>query len=354
MDQGAIESSFQAQAHLYKHMFNYIGSMSLKCAVQLGIPDIVHSHGESIALSELVSALQIHPAKTNCVYRLMRMLVHSGFFGTTKVHEHDQKEEAYVLTPSSKLLLTDKINCLSPFVLEVLDPISVNPFHFLGDWIKGDKNTAFEIAHSLSFWDYVDQNLEFKDLFHEAMARDSQMMNLVIKDYKLIFEGLSSLVDVGGGRGCIAKIISKAYPHLKCTVLDLPHVVANLPESENLNFIGGDMFQYIPSTDAILMKHILHDWSDEDCIKILKKCREAIVRNGAGGKVIIIDVVINEKNDKHELTEAKLFIDMLMMVTVNGRERNEKDFGKLFVEAGFTHYNIMPIFGLKSIMEVYP
>ncbi|KAK6264672.1 hypothetical protein SCA6_020106 [Theobroma cacao] len=314
MDQGAIESSFQAQAHLYKHMFNFIGSMSLKCAVQLGIPDIIHNHGESITLSELVSALQIHPDKTSCVYRLMRLLVHSGFFGTTKVHEDDQEEEAYVLTPSSKLLITDKINCLSPFVLEVLDPASMNPLHFLRDWIKGDKNTAFEIAHGLSFWDYVDQNLEFKDLFHEAMARDSQMMNLVIKEYKPIFEGLSSLVDVGGGS-------------------------------------GGDMFQYIPSTDAILIKHILHAWSDEDCIKILKKCREAIVRNGSRGKVIIIDVVINEKKDKHELTKAKLLIDMLMMVMANGRERNEKDFGKLFVEAGFTDYNIMPIFGLKSIMK---
>ena len=79
-------------------------------------------------------------------------------------------------------------------------------------------------------------------------------MNLVVKDYKPIFRGLGSLVDVGGGIGTEARIISKAFPHMKCTVFDPPHVVANLPDSKNLKFVGGDMFQYIPLADAILLK----------------------------------------------------------------------------------------------------
>ena len=79
-------------------------------------------------------------------------------------------------------------------------------------------------------------------------------MNLVVKDYKPIFEGVSSLVDVGGGTGIVCRIITKAFPHLKCIVLYLPHVVASLSESENLKFIGGDMFQAIPQADAILLK----------------------------------------------------------------------------------------------------
>ncbi|GLT62233.1 hypothetical protein SLA2020_348840 [Shorea laevis] len=92
MDEAAKEL-FQAQAHLYKHVFNFISSMSLKCAVQLGIPDIIHSHGGPITLSELVSALPIHPTKVNCVYRLMRMLVHSGFFATTRKFQGDKKRK---------------------------------------------------------------------------------------------------------------------------------------------------------------------------------------------------------------------------------------------------------------------
>ncbi|XP_022777331.1 probable O-methyltransferase 3 [Durio zibethinus] len=352
MDQGATED-FQAQAHLYKHIFNYIGSMSLKCAVQLGIPDIIHNHGEPITLSELVSALHIDSTKASCIYRLMRMLVHSGFFATTKV-DKDQENEAYVLTPFSKILVKDKINCLSPFVMAMLSPVLMTPWQFLGDWIQGTRERPFESANGKAFWDYMDQDPEFKTLFHDAMESDSQMMNLVVKDCKPVFEGLSSLVDVGGGTGTIARVISEAYPQLKCTVFDLPHVVANLPNSGNLNFVGGDLFLHIPAADAILMKLVLHAFGDEDCIKILKRCREAIPTEGAKGKVIIIDIVINEKKDEHEVTEAKLSFDMLMMVVATGRERTEQDWEKIFLAAGFSDYKITPLFGLRSLIEVYP
>ncbi|GLT70461.1 hypothetical protein SLA2020_425400 [Shorea laevis] len=99
---------------------------------------------------------------------------------------------------------------------------------------------------------------------------------------------------------------------------------------------------------------VLHSISDEDCVKVLKKCREAIVNKEKEGKVVIIDIVINDIKDEHEITEAKLFFDMLMMVLVTGRERYEKEWEKLFLEAGFSHYKITPIFGLRSIIEVYP
>ena len=62
------------------------------------------------------------------------------------------------------------------------------------------------------------------------------------------------MVDVGGGKGAVPKIISESLPNLHWTVLDLPHVVENLTDSSNLKFVGGDMFQFIPSADAILLK----------------------------------------------------------------------------------------------------
>ncbi|KAF2303262.1 hypothetical protein GH714_016135 [Hevea brasiliensis] len=157
------------------------------------------------------------------------------------------------------------------------------------------------------------------------MASDSQMLNLVIRDCKPIFEGVNSLVDVGGGNGSLARIISEGFPHMKCTVLEIPQVVANLQGTKNLNYVGGDMCQHIPSADVIILKLILHGWSDEECLKILKKCKEAISSKGEGGKVIVIDLVINEKKDEHELTETKLLFDMLMMYLTTGRERSEKN-----------------------------
>ncbi|PON57120.1 O-methyltransferase COMT-type [Trema orientale] len=321
--QGSSEL-FQAQSHLYKHILSYVNSMSLKCAVQLGIPDTINNHGQPITLPELVSALQIHPTKTGFVHRLMRLLVHSGFFTTTKVSQKQEEEEAYELTPCSRLLLKDKVPCLSPVVRLVLDPAIVAPWHFLEDWFRKEEvQVPFESTHGVTLWDYADKNREFNDLFNEAMASDSGMMNSVVKDCKPVFEGLSSLVDVGGGTGTLCKIITEAFPQLKCTVLDLPHVV------------------------------VLHDWNEEECLKILKKCRGAIPCNGKG-KVIIIEIVINDHKDEQELTEGKLYFDLMMMAVVTGRERSEKEWKKLFLEAGFTRYKITPIFGLRSLIEVFP
>jgi hypothetical protein len=245
---------FQAQTHLYGQMFNYLNSMSLVCAAQLGIPDIIHNHGRPITLPELVSALHIPPNKSSCIYRLMRMLVHSGFFATTKaVIGQGGGGEAYVLTPPSQLLVKDNTNCLSPF-MSLINPAFVTPWHSLGDWFRGSEPTTFQQAYGMAFWEYNNQNPELNGLFNAAMACDSQMMNLVIRDCKPIFEGLDSMVDVGGGTGSLARIISETFPHMNCTVLEIPQVIANLEGTENLKYVGGDMFQHIPSADAVLLK----------------------------------------------------------------------------------------------------
>ena len=96
-----------AQAHIWNHTFSYINSMSLKCAIQLGIPDNIHSHGRATTLSDLVNALPINNnAKTlDYIFRLMRILIHGGFFNQIKVND---KEEGYLLTPASFLLLKDE------------------------------------------------------------------------------------------------------------------------------------------------------------------------------------------------------------------------------------------------------
>ncbi|KAL3509272.1 hypothetical protein ACH5RR_028673 [Cinchona calisaya] len=101
---------------------------------------------------------------------------------------------------------------------------------------------------------------------------------------------------------------------------------------------------------------ILHDWSDEECVKILKNCKEAIPSKDKGGKVIIIDMVMKNRpegdDSDDKAIETQLFFDMLMMVLTKGRERNEKEWAKLFFEAGFSGYKINPVFGLRSLIEV--
>ncbi|KAK4711121.1 hypothetical protein R3W88_005634 [Solanum pinnatisectum] len=224
MDVSMANEMFRAQAHIYKHAFSFANSMVVGCAIQLGIPDDIHSHKQPMTLSQLVSELKLPPAKSDAIHRLMRLLVYSGFFATTNTILLDENQQGHILIPSSKLLL------------------------------KRNETTPFETAHGAPMWEFFHQNPRFSNVFNEVMASDSQMMCLVVKDCKEVSQDMDSLVDVGGGTGIIANTILAAFPHLKCTVLDLPHVVANMPDTENLKYVGGDMFHSIPSADAILFK----------------------------------------------------------------------------------------------------
>ncbi|WJX75080.1 hypothetical protein P8452_58649 [Trifolium repens] len=341
---------FQAQAHLYDHILSFLKPMSIKWAVELNIPDIIHNHGQPITLHQLVAALQIPEQKTACVRSLMRLLTHNNFFTIVIVDE----KEAYDLSPASELLVKGTDHCLTSMVRLLTNPTLVDLYNHLSKWTSGEKLTIYDTALGKDdYWSFIHQNPLHLKYFNDAMESDSRVVRLAPRDCKSVFDGLVSLVDVGGGTGNTAKIICEAFPMLKCIVLDLPQVVAGLPGNGNLSFMGGDMFHSIPQTDAILLKWILHDWNDEDCVKILKNCKEAISRNDKGGKIIIIDIVINEKQDEHEMTEVKLFFDIIMMASFNAKERDEENWKKIFNEAGFTCYKIFPIFGFRSLIELY-
>ncbi|XP_065875112.1 trans-resveratrol di-O-methyltransferase-like [Euphorbia lathyris] len=346
----------EAQAHIWNHIFNFINSMSLKCAVELGIPEIIHSHPKPITISELNAALSIHPTKAHCLPRLMRLLIHSGFFALAKTNNQndDNEEEGYVLTNSSKLLLNDNPFSVKPFLLAMLDPVLTKPWNFGSTWFLNDDLTPFDTAHGMSLWDYAGGYPKINNFFNEAMASDSRLLSsILIGEGKEVFDGLNSVVDVGGGTGTAAKAIAKAFPQMECIVLDLPHVVDGIHDTPNLKFVAGNMFHAVPPADAIMLKWILHDWSDQECSKILEQCKKAI-KERKGGKVIVIDMVRDNKKGDNEAIETQLFYDMLMMVLVTGKERNEKEWAKLFFDAGFSGYKIIPIMGLRSIIEVYP
>ena len=89
-------------------------------------------------------------------------------------------------------------------------------------------------------------------------------------------------------------------------------------------------------------------------MSILKKCKEAIPKKDEGGKLIIIDMIIENNEVNKESTETQLYFDMVMMVETSGKERNQMEWEKLFLAAGFSDYKITPLFGLRSLIEVYP
>ena len=99
------------------------------------------------------------------------------------------------------------------------------------------------------------------------------------------------------------------------------------------------------------MQRILHNWTDEQCVKILKNCRKAIPEST--GKLIIVDAVF-EKENKNIFKESQIILDLVMMTLCSGKERTEAEWKKLLKEGGFPRYNIIKIPAIEWIIEAYP
>lgn len=350
------EEVMQAQSSLWEHIFNHIDSMSLKCAVELGIPDAVHAHGKPITLSELCSVLSIPPTKADHFRRFMNMLTNTGIFARST----QDQEDAYSLTPLSSILVTSEGDTdQSALVLTWLHPIYTNPFQSMSKWFRGgDEVTPLALHYKCDrLWDITARDPNFNKLFNEAMEHDTKYLApVLLKDCRHMFQGINSLVDVAGGTGQMAKAISEAFPNMKCSVLDLPQVVNAANKDGTVDFIAGNMFEHIPEADAVMIKWTLINWYDEDCVKILKLAKQAISSKKDGpGKVIIIDQVMGHNNpDGIETSKAKLYLDMLMLAILGGLQRSEKEWNKIFVEAGFKNYKITPALGARSVIELFP
>ncbi|KAK9105661.1 hypothetical protein Scep_022505 [Stephania cephalantha] len=100
-------------------------------------------------------------------------------------------------------------------------------------------------------------------------------------------------------------------------------------------------------------KSVLHNHEDDVCIKILNKCKEAILRGGSKkGKVILVEIVLDIE-DRPELTNIRFGVD-LRMVSTGGKERSKKEWADLFYKVGFSRHEIIPIAALESIVVLYP
>ncbi|KAI4968203.1 hypothetical protein ZWY2020_005315 [Hordeum vulgare] len=344
----------QATNELMDHTLSFVRSMALGCAVKLGVADAIHRGGGHVFLHDLIAALPnpVTASKLPHLGRLMRVLTTSGVFAQAD-------DGAYCLTPVSSLLVSDggKRKNQTQLVRLHLSPLVVSPFTNMAEWFTSDdgEDTAFKMTHGADFWGVCERHAEFSKLFNEALASDSQfIMDAAIHGAgRQVFEGINSLVDVGGGTGEAAKAVARAFPHIKCIVLDRPQVIDGIPAGGPVEFVGGDFMDFIPQANALLLKFVLHDWSDKDCVRILRRCREAIPPRQAGGKVIIIEIVVGSSSEAIYHATQQLY-DLHMSMVTPGMERDEKEWCKLFMESGFTKYKINPLLGLRSIIEVFP
>jgi hypothetical protein len=166
------------------------------------------------------------------------------------------------------------------------------------------------------------------------------------------FTGINKLVDIGGGHGHLLAAILQKYPPLQGVLYDAPSVVSGATAvlaaqgvADRCEILSGDFFQAVPAGgDAYIMKHIIHDWNDEECVTILKHCREAM---NSAGKVLIVEMVLPERN----IPAVSKFLDLEMLQFMTGCERNAVEYRRLLERAGFQVTRIVPTPSPYSVIE---
>ncbi|KAK8505842.1 hypothetical protein V6N12_042867 [Hibiscus sabdariffa] len=333
-----------AEVEIWNYVFGHSKIAVVKCAIELGVADVIENHGSPMPLPELAAALRCEPSR---LHRIMRFLVHFHVFKQQPIGQHSV---GFALTPFSRRLIKHGEKSMVPLILLNSSPILLGAWHSLGARVlQGGNISPFEAANGMDLWSYAEANPGHSKLFNDAMACSAKLtIPAIIEACPEVLDGVESLVDVGGGNGTALSLIVKAFPQIRGINLDLPHVVATAPTFDRIENVGGDMFVSVPNADALLLMWVLQDWDDEECIRILKKCREAIPADK--GKVIIVEAVV-EEDDK----EVSLMLDMVMMTHTNkGRQRTLKELSFVLHESGFSRVNAKSIRSVESVIEAYP
>lgn len=339
----------KGQADVWNLMFGFADSMTLKCAVELRVADIIQANGGPTSLSKIASSIDSPKVEKRYLARILRFLVRRRVFTMTVGSDG---EPIYGLTNSSKWILHDSELTLVPMIVSENHPSMLDPWHYLSRCVKEGGN-GFEKAHGMDIFDFSPKEPWYNKLFNNAMACTAKIViSAVLAAYKDGFSNIGTLVDVAGGMGNLVAGIVKAHPHIKGINYDLPHVVSTAPPHDGVTHIGGNMFQSVPNADAIIMKWILHDWSDEESIMILKNCRKAIPKDT--GKVLIVECLVNAEGDG-VFDDVSLIYDLLMIAHNTGGERTELEWKKILEAAGFPRYRVINIPAYpSSIIEAYP
>ena len=318
-------------------------SACLYAAASLNIADLLASGPRGI--DALASETK---TKADRLYRVLRALVSVGVF-------FESQPRTFALSPAAELLRSDVPNSHRGFVLWTACPFVVSvTSHILHSVQTGQP--AVEHLHGKPAFECMSSMPEVAFAFNEGMTSISGFLAPAVLD-AYSFDGIDTLMDVAGGHGYFLCQALERYPQMKGILLDLPSVVEGAKcaicerrMDHRCEPVAGNFFEHIPAgPDAYFMQHIMHDWDDERCLKILNNVKQAL-SGRKNGRLIVSDAVLPETSEPHP---GKL-LDLLMMLFPGGRERTEKEWHALFDAAGFRITKIVPTSAPESVIEAVP
>ncbi|WP_336205512.1 methyltransferase [Nonomuraea sp. LPB2021202275-12-8] len=192
---------------------------------------------------------------------------------------------------------------------------------------------AWETVFGAPFWRYLAENPQMSASFDATMAAGADYVTDAAGGYD--WSGVRHVVDVGGGTGVLLAEVLQAHPDIRATLVDLPDTVdrgrrylAERGLETRCEFAGQSFFDPLPSGgDAYVLRRVVHDWSDDDAVLILRRCADAA---GQHGRVVVIESPGGSGDDPAPFAEMNL----RMLVLSGGRERTVEDYLAIAAEAG--------------------
>lgn len=319
------------QAVLAQMMMSFIVSQATSVAAKLSIAD--HLAGGAKSVEEIAVLTETHAPS---LYRLLRALASVGIF-------QNDAENHFSNTAISEFLRADHPESMRGIVYVLSDREHWNAHGNMLQSIKTGE-IAFEYTFGIPIFPYYAENPQAAKIFDDAMTSfSSGIARAVAATYD--FSGAKTIADIGGGHGILISTILNANPNAKGILFDQPQVVAGAEVSDKIETVGGDFFAEIPvKADAYLMKHIIHDWNDEQSITILKNLAQSAP---TGSKLLLVESVV-EEDDSPSMSKV---MDLNMLVMTGGKERTANEYAALFEKTGFRLTNVFPTPSPLQIVE---
>ena len=315
-----------------------LAAQAIYAAARLGLADILADGPHSA--EDIASTAK---ADAPSVRRLLRALATLEIF-------HQEDDGRFSQTPRSETLrsgtqvFTWAIMLGSPFVWR--------PWGQLYDGVVTGR-CAFDEVFAMPFDEYMAVHPDEAEAYNAAMNTNASMaLSPVVAAYD--FSKFETIVDVGGGRGALLAGILEVNPGARGVLFDLPGVVAD-PEKLQVTRLGarcavegGNFFEYVPAGDALVLKSIIHGLSDEQAVRILYNCHEAL---NPGGRLILVETVLQPIQEPNP---QKALMDLMMFTLTTGHERTAEQFEVLLREARFELLQIIPTERGNSVIEAAP
>lgn len=306
-----------------------------RAVADLEVADKIPVEGR-VGVDELARQCQV---QAEPLHRMLRLLASVGVFAVSADREVNH-------TPRSRLLRTDRDDSLHYAARFWTAQGAWRAWEHLDDALSG--GVPYEAAWQLPRFAHLQAHPAEARVFDEMMSHFPDRRHLAIAA-SYDFSPHQQIVDVGGGNGAALREILRRFPVSRGIVFDRPDVIAAMPAGDDrLASEGGSFFERVPAgADCYLLVRVLHDWSDEDCLRILRQCYAAMPPSAT---LLICEQVL--KDDPALGTPADYLIDTAMMAIFgHGRERTASEYRALLEKSGFTFKRIIATASIVSLVE---